>query len=97
LKNVFSAVEHIVVPEAQYGEACFSQLAVTGLVRHRSVVLPAIDFDDKLSFQTNKVQNVVTKGMLPAKFHTELLNSKLSPKNALGVGRLPAQGNSVVT
>lgn len=98
LKNPFKILQDIVVPDAQDGEAlvlekpCSSSVIILLLS-----MLPAIDFDDQMSFETDQIKDIRAKRYLAAELQAvELTVAERAPEPALRLGLITAQGPGAV-
>jgi hypothetical protein len=91
--NSFDVAQYLVIPEAKYSETCRAQVHRAGVIFLGVFrVLPAVYFDDQHCFEANKVENVVSKGMLPAKSEAAHLPAPQTlPQAQLRVGHVIAQ------
>lgn len=69
LKHALKVAQYVVVPETQYGKTLTLQPGITlSIVGLRFGMLATVKFDDQFLFETNKVQDVVSKRLLPLEF-----------------------------
>lgn len=66
--NRFNLIQNLIVPEPHDSKTRTFQHLITNQILRRSVVLPAIDLNNKLRFQTNKIQNKMPKRVLASEF-----------------------------
>jgi hypothetical protein len=67
LQDTFAILQHLVVPEPKDFPALAFQIGVPSLVARAFSVLRTVGFDDQLSANAKKVDNVRSDGNLPAK------------------------------
>jgi hypothetical protein len=84
---------HFVVPKAQNAESrALETIRARRVFRVTRVMLAAIDLNGKHSLQADKIDDVITKRMLPAKFETrKLFPSQKAPHAPLGIGHVVTQ------
>ena len=70
-RNRVRLLQYIVVPIAHDTKACARQNGITNLVGAGIQVLTAIDLNDDMSLKTDKIQDVIFEGHLPAEFETD--------------------------
>jgi hypothetical protein len=93
IRDTFAVLNDIVVPKSENrktlrAQPCIALSIVFAIFR----MLSAIKLDNQSSFQANEIDNIATKGLLPAKLKSvNLPAAKLLPKQSLGVGRVPPQ------
>jgi hypothetical protein len=61
-------LQHIIVPVTRDSEPLREQYCFPRCVTLGICVLATIDFDDETLFETDKINNKISKGNLPAKF-----------------------------
>lgn len=84
--DCFRFLKNLIVPKTKHPKACYlkearSLIVCTSCFR----MLPPIKFDDQLSFQADKIENIVAERMLAAKLHAKLFAAQELPEKALGV------------
>jgi len=67
-QNALEIAKNIVIPESQHPVTVLSQTAISHNVRGRSIVLPAVHFDNQKSFPANEIADVTAYGLLSYKF-----------------------------
>ena len=70
LQNPFAILQHFIVPEPKNFPPLAFQIGVSGLVAMAFGVLRAVGFDNQLSANTKKVDNVGADWDLPAKLES---------------------------
>ncbi|OGT05481.1 MAG: hypothetical protein A2143_03480 [Gallionellales bacterium RBG_16_57_15] len=66
--NRFNLIQNLIVPEPHDSKTRTFQYLIANQILRRFVMLSAIDLDNKLCFQTNKIQNGISKRMLAPEF-----------------------------
>jgi hypothetical protein len=95
LQNPFAILQHLVVPEPKDFPPLAFQIGVTGLVGKAFRVLRSVGFDDQLSANAKKVDDVRADWDLPAKLESaEATIAKKAPEAKLGVSRRSAHRSS---
>jgi hypothetical protein len=93
LPHPFQVLQYFVIPESYHRESLrFEPLRsrVIRLLLFR--MLPAIQFDDQFPVETDKVDNVISDGLLASEFEALRLSSaQMLPQQSLGVSRVFAQ------
>jgi hypothetical protein len=86
-------LKNVIIPEAQDSEARFTQCRGSSVVLFNSLgMLSAVNLDCEHRFQTDKVENVITEGVLPAKLESlHLPASQTAPQAQLGVRHILPQ------
>ena len=96
LQDTFAILQHLVVPEAKHLPALAFQIGVSGLVAKAFGVLRSVGFDDQLSANAKKVDNVRSDWNLPAKLEAvQATVAQKTPEAQLGVSRRSAHRSSV--
>ena len=85
LQNPFAILQHLVVPEAKHLPALARQISVTDIVAKAFGVLRTVGFDDQLSANAKKVDNVGSDRDLPAKL--ESAQATIAQEDATGAVR----------
>ncbi|OGU09696.1 MAG: hypothetical protein A2X82_07700 [Geobacteraceae bacterium GWC2_55_20] len=63
--------KHFVVPESYYGKTRFLKfVSAAFIILNPLPMLSTINLNHQSDFQAGKIKNVITKGMLSAKFQT---------------------------
>jgi hypothetical protein len=87
LKHALAILRHLVVPEPKDFPAVALKIGVTNIVARPFSVLRAVGFDDQLSANAEKVDNVRTDRNLPAKLESaEAAITKKAPEAQFAVG-----------
>ena len=95
LQNPFAILRHLVVPEPKDFPPLALKIGVANSVARAFRVLRAVGFDDQLSANAEKVDNVRTDRNLPAKLETaEATIAKKAPETQFAVGRRAAHRSS---
>ena len=95
LQNPFAILQHLVVPEAKHLPPLARQISVTDIVTKAFRVLRAVGFDDQLSANAKKVDNVGADWDLPAKLNAvQATIAQKAPEAKLGVTRRSAHSSS---
>jgi hypothetical protein len=95
LQNPFAILQHLVVPEAKHLPPLAFQIGVSGLIARAFRVLRSVGFDDQLSANAKKVDNVGADRDLPAKLNAiQATVAQEAPEAKLGVGRRSAHRSS---
>jgi hypothetical protein len=98
LRNPFAILRHLVVPEPKDFPPLALKIGVTNSVANAFRVLRAVGFDDQLSANVEKVDDVRTDRNLPAKLETaEATVAREAPKAKFSVGRRAANRSSART
>jgi hypothetical protein len=88
LKHAFAILDHLVVPEAKHLPPLARQISVTDNVTKVFCVLRAVGFDNELSPNAKKVDNVGADWDLPAKLESAKATiAQQAPQAKLGVSR----------
>jgi hypothetical protein len=88
LQNPFAILQHLVVPEAKHLPALVRQISVTEIVANASGVLRTVGFDNQLSANAKKVDNVQSDRNLSAKLESvQATIAKKTPQAQFAVGR----------
>src|SRR5580693_1226375 len=88
LQNPFAILDHLVVPEAKHLPPLARQISVTDIVTKAFCVLRAVGFDDQLSANAKKVDNVGADRNLSAKLESaEATIAQETPQAEFAVGR----------
>ena len=88
LHNAFAILQHLVVPEAKHFPALVRQISVTDIVANAFGVLRTVGFDNQLSADTKKVDNVGTDRNLSTKLESvQATIAKKTPQAQFAVGR----------
>jgi hypothetical protein len=88
LQNPFAILQHLVVPEAKHLPALVRQISVTDIVANAFGVLRTVGFDNQLSADTKKVDNVGTDRNLSTKLESvQATIAKKTPQAQFAVGR----------
>lgn len=66
--NRFNFIQNLIVPEPHDSKTSTFQHLIPNQILRRSVMLPAIDLNNQLHFQTNKIQNEISERMLAPEF-----------------------------
>ena len=93
LPNPFHVLQYFVVPESYHLESLdFEPLRSRGISLLLFGMLPAVQFDDEFLFETDKVDNVISDGLLASEFEAlRLFGAQMLPQQSLGVGGVFAQ------
>jgi len=84
--------KYLIVPKSQHPESGFLKNNCTlHVMRSLVLMLPTIDFDDQFDRETNKIENVILKRMLPSKLQSKLIATQSIPQFTLGIGHIPTQ------
>jgi hypothetical protein len=95
LQDTFAILQHLVVPEPKDFPALAFQIGVTNIVARAFCVLRAVSFDDQLSANAKKVDNVGADRNLPAKLNAiQTTVAQQAPEAKLAVGRRSAHRSS---
>jgi|ERR1700735_862750 hypothetical protein len=95
LQNPFAILQHLVVPEAKHFPALVRQITVTDIVTNAFGVLGPVGFDDQLSANAKKVDNVGADWDLPAKLNAvQATVAQKTPEAQFAVGRRSAHRSS---
>jgi hypothetical protein len=88
LQNPFAILQHLVVPEPEDFPPLAFQIGVSGLVARAFGVLRPVGFDDQLSANAEKVDNVGAHWNLSAKLESaEATVAQKTPQTQFGVSR----------
>ena len=88
LQNPFAILQHLVVPEAKHLPALVRQISVTDIVANAFGVLRTVGFDNQLSADTKKVDNIGTDRNLSTKLESvQATIAKKTPQAQFAVGR----------
>src|ERR1700722_3816920 len=88
LQNPVAIPQHLVVPEPKDFPALAFQIGVSGLIARALSVLRALGFDDQLSANAQKVDNVGADRDLPAKLESaEATIAQQAPQAQFAVSR----------
>src|SRR4029077_7428882 len=91
LQNPFAILQHLVVPEPKNFPALAFQIGVTDIVARAFGVLRAVGFDNQLSADAKKVDNVGADWDLPAKLESAKATiAQQAPQAQFAVGRRAA-------
>jgi len=66
--NRFNLIQNLIVPEPHDSKIRTFQHLIANQILCRSVMLSAIDLNNQLRFQTNKIQNEISERMLASEF-----------------------------
>jgi hypothetical protein len=95
LQNPFAILRHLVVPEPKDFPPVALKIGVTNIVARAFRVLRAVGFDDQLSANAEKVDNVRADWDLTAKLYAiQTTVAQQAPEAQLGVGRRAAHRSS---
>ena len=88
LQNAFAILQHLVVPEAKHVPPLVRQISVTDIVAKAFGVLRTVGFDDQLSANAKKVDNVGADRNLSAKLESaQATIAQETPQAEFAVGR----------
>jgi hypothetical protein len=88
LQNPFAILRHLVVPEPKHLPALVRQISVTDIVTKAFCVLRTVGFDNQLSANAKKVDNVGADRNLSAKLESaQATIAKKAPQAQFAVGR----------
>ena len=91
LQNPLAILNHLVVPEPNHLPTLALQIGVTNSVARTFCMLRAVGFNDQLSANAKKVDNVRSDGDLPAKLKAaEATITQNTPEAQFAVGRRSA-------
>ncbi len=93
LNNAVKIIINIVVPETKNTISSAFNPSIASFIKSAIEGMPfAVKFDDKLSFKTDKINNIPAQRMLTAKPpSSQPLASQCGPQSAFGVGLVSSQ------
>jgi hypothetical protein len=88
LQDTFAILDHLVVPESKHLPPLARQISVTDMVTKAFSVLRPVGFDNQLSANAKKVDNVGADRDLPAKLNAiQATIAQKTPEAQFAVGR----------
>ena len=98
LQHSLQILHHIIVPETQHQITLATQPCIPLFIICRLFgMLPAVQFDNEISFHADKIHNVTTYGFLPLEFQAhEAVRAQVIPQSLFGFGLVGAEGFGVV-
>jgi hypothetical protein len=90
LFNSISFIENLIVPKPQYAKSLFFQPRTTfQVVRNLFRMLTSIQLNDQLLLKTDKVNNLLTYGLLSAKLISgKLTETKMLPQRTFSISHI---------